>query len=397
MSGWRYRALTADGRSTHGVIQADSARGARQQLRERGLSPLQLEAVAQAGRPGLWQRISSAELALLTRELATLIQAAVPVEQALHVVAQQSRREVVRGVLLAVRESVLQGQALAAALNRFPQSFPAMYRHTVAAGERGQLGRVLEQLADHVEQSEQARARLQVAMVYPAILVLVSLAVVAFLLGHVVPSVIGVFTASGQVLPLPTRLLLLASAGLQAGWPLLLLAVAAVGGGWVWLRRQPQWRLRLDGVLLRVPLLGPLLRQQDSTRFTATLAILENSGVPLVEALAIATRVVGNAWLQDGLGRAAERVRQGSGLAVALQAHAPLQPMLMHLIGAGESSGRLGQMLQRGAQQQQQALNSRIGLLVGLFEPLVLVVMGGLVLLIVLAVVLPIIGLNQMV
>ena len=397
MSAWRYRALAADGRSANGVIQADSARSARQQLRERGLSPLQLEAVQADAQGRRWQRISSAELCLLTRELATLIQAAVPVEQALQVVAQQSRRERVRSLLLGVREAVLQGQGLAAALARYPHSFPAMYRHTVAAGERGQLGRVLEQLADHVEQAEQARQRLQVAMVYPAILVLVSLAVVAFLLGHVVPSVIGVFTSSGQALPLPTRILLGTSAALQAGWIWLLLAVAGLGYALYRLRRQPHWRLRMDAALLRLPVLGALLRQGDSTRFTATLAILESSGVPLVDALAIATRVVGNASLQAGLTRAAERVRQGSGLAVALQAHAPLQPMLMHLIGAGESSGRLGQMLQRGAQQQQQALNSRIGLLVGLFEPLVLVVMGSLVLLIVLAVVLPIIRLNQMV
>lgn len=397
MSAWRYRALAADGRSAQGVIQADSARSARQQLRERGLSPLQLDAVPAEERGQRWQRISSAELCLLTRELATLIQAAIPVEQALQVVAQQSRRERVRSLLLGVRDGVLQGQGLAAALARFPRSFPSMYRHTVAAGERGQLGRVLEQLAEHVEQAEQARQRLQVAMVYPAILVLVSLAVVAFLLGHVVPSVIGVFSSSGQALPLPTRVLLGASAALQAGWLWLLLAGAGLGYAGYRLYRQAHWRLRIDAALLRLPVLGPLLHQRDSTRFTATLAILENSGVPLVDALSIATRVVGNASLQAGLTRAAERVRQGSGLAAALQAHAPLQPMLMHLIGAGENSGRLGQMLQRGAQQQQQALNSRIGLLVGLFEPLVLVVMGSLVLLIVLAVVLPIIRLNQMV
>lgn len=397
MSAWRYRALAADGHRTHGVIQADSARHARQQLRERGLSPLRLEAVQGRDQGHRFQRISRAELCLLTRELATLIQAAVPVEQALQVVARQSRRERVRNLLLGVRDGVLQGQGLAVALARFPQSFPSMYRHTVAAGERGQLGRVLEQLAEHVEQAEQARQRLQVAMVYPAILVVVSLAVVAFLLGHVVPSVIGVFSSSGQVLPLPTRVLLAGSAALQAGWLWLLLAVSIITGGIYRMRQLPHWRLRSDAALLRLPLLGPLLHQRDSTRFTATLAILENSGVPLLDALGIAARVVGNSALQAGLARAAERVRQGSGLAVALQAHAPLQPMLMHLIGAGENSGRLGQMLQRGAQQQQQALNSRIGLLVGLFEPLVLVVMGGLVLLIVLAVVLPIIRLNQMV
>lgn len=397
MSAWRYRALAADGHRTHGVIQADSARHARQQLRERCLSPLRLEAVQGRDQGHRFQRISRAELCLLTRELATLIQAAVPVEQALQVVARQSRRERVRNLLLGVRDGVLQGQGLAVALARFPQSFPSMYRHTVAAGERGQLGRVLEQLAEHVEQAEQARQRLQVAMVYPAILVVVSLAVVAFLLGHVVPSVIGVFSSSGQVLPLPTRVLLAGSAALQAGWLWLLLAVSIITGGIYRMRQLPHWRLRSDAALLRLPLLGPLLHQRDSTRFTATLAILENSGVPLLDALGIAARVVGNSALQAGLARAAERVRQGSGLAVALQAHAPLQPMLMHLIGAGENSGRLGQMLQRGAQQQQQALNSRIGLLVGLFEPLVLVVMGGLVLLIVLAVVLPIIRLNQMV
>lgn len=397
MSRWRYQALQADGRSQSGVLQADSERGARQQLRERGLAPLAIEPVQQKGSGRLFGRIRHAELALLTRELATLVQAAVPVEQALSVVASQGRRELVRSRLLEVREGVIQGHSLATALGRWPQDFPPMFRHTVAAGERGQLGLVLEQLADHVEQAEQARARLQAALVYPCLLVLVCLGVVAFLLAHVVPSVIGVFTSTGQALPLPTRVLLWASAALQAGWPLLLLAAIAAGWGWRRWRSQPQGRLRTDAALLRLPLLGPLLLQRDSARFTATLAILESSGVPLLDALLIASQGVANAHLRQGLQAAAERVRQGSSLAAALRAHVALPPMLLHLIGAGEGSGRLGAMLQRAATQQQLALDSRLGVLVGLFEPLVLVLMGGLVLLIVLAVVLPIIGLNQMV
>ncbi|WP_374381205.1 type II secretion system inner membrane protein GspF [Pseudomonas fluvialis] len=404
MAAYAYLALDAQGRQHKGLLEADSPRQARALLRERQLSPLQVSAARaredEQPRHGLRlsRGLSAAELALLTRQLATLIQAALPIEEALRAAAAQAASARVKGMLLAVRSGVLEGQSLAQSLAAFPAAFPELYRATVAAGEHaGHLGLVLEQLADYTEQRQQSRQKIQLALLYPLILMIASLTIVGFLLGYVVPDVVKVFVNTGQSLPTLTRGLIAVSALVKHwGWLILLL----LAGGLVLLRlwlRPPARRQRWHALQLRLPLFGRLLRATQTARFASTLAILCRSGVPLVEALAIAAAVIGNLHIRHKVMLAAQQVREGSSLTRALQASEEFPPMMLHMIASGEKSGELEQMLARTARNQENDLAAQVALLVGLFEPFMLVFMGGVVLLIVLAILLPILSLNQLV
>lgn len=404
MAAYAYLALDAQGRQHKGLLEADSPRQARALLRERQLSPLQVNAARtredEQPRHGLRlsRGLSAAELALLTRQLATLIQAALPIEEALRAAAAQAASARVKGMLLAVRSGVLEGQSLAQSLAAFPAAFPELYRATVAAGEHaGHLGLVLEQLADYTEQRQQSRQKIQLALLYPLILMIASLTIVGFLLGYVVPDVVKVFVNTGQSLPTLTRGLIAVSALVKHwGWLILLL----LAGGLVLLRlwlRPPTRRQRWHALQLRMPLFGRLLRATQTARFASTLAILCRSGVPLVEALAIAAAVIGNLHIRHKVMLAAQQVREGSSLTRALQASEEFPPMMLHMIASGEKSGELEQMLARTARNQENDLAAQVALLVGLFEPFMLVFMGGVVLLIVLAILLPILSLNQLV
>ena len=404
MAAYAYLALDAQGRQHKGLLEADSPRQARALLRERQLSPLQVNAARaredEQPRHGLRlsRGLSAAELALLTRQLATLIQAALPIEEALRAAAAQAASARVKGMLLAVRSGVLEGQSLAQSLAAFPAAFPELYRATVAAGEHaGHLGLVLEQLADYTEQRQQSRQKIQLALLYPLILMIASLTIVGFLLGYVVPDVVKVFVNTGQSLPTLTRGLIAVSALVKHwGWLILLL----LAGGLVLLRlwlRPPTRRQRWHALQLRLPLFGRLLRATQTARFASTLAILCRSGVPLVEALAIAAAVIGNLHIRHKVMLAAQQVREGSSLTRALQASEEFPPMMLHMIASGEKSGELEQMLARTARNQENDLAAQVAMLVGLFEPFMLVFMGGVVLLIVLAILLPILSLNQLV
>ena len=404
MAAYAYLALDAQGRQHKGLLEADSPRQARALLRERQLSPLQVNAARaredEQPRHGLRlsRGLSAAELALLTRQLATLIQAALPIEEALRAAAAQAASARVKGMLLAVRSGVLEGQSLAQSLAAFPAAFPELYRATVAAGEHaGHLGLVLEQLADYTEQRQQSRQKIQLALLYPLILMIASLTIVGFLLGYVVPDVVKVFVNTGQSLPTLTRGLIAVSALVKHwGWLILLL----LAGGLVLLRlwlRPPTRRQRWHALQLRLPLFGRLLRATQTARFASTLAILCRSGVPLVEALAIAAAVIGNLHIRHKVMLAAQQVREGSSLTRALQASEEFPPMMLHMIASVEKSGELEQMLARTARNQENDLAAQVALLVGLFEPFMLVFMGGVVLLIVLAILLPILSLNQLV
>lgn len=399
MAAFEYLALDARGRSQKGVIEADSARHARQQLRERQWSPLDVRpARLREGGLGGARRLSPRDLALLTRQVATLVQAALPVEEALAAVAAQAGAPRLKAMLLAIRARVLEGHGLAAALALYPAAFPELYRATVAAGEQaGHLGLVLEQLADYTEQRQQARQRIQLALLYPAILLVAALAIVGFLLGYVVPDVVRVFVDTGQPLPALTRgLIALSDALARWGWAFVPGLAGAVLGARRWLR-DPARRRAWHRALLRVPLAGGLIRATNTARFASTLAILGRSGVPLVEALGIAAAVIGNLHIREKVTEAAQRVREGGSLSRALEATGEFPPMMLHMVAGGERSGELERMLARTAQTQESDLAARLAVLVGLFEPLMLVFMGAVVLLIVLAILLPVLSLNQLV
>ena len=402
MPTFDYQAQDANGRTSRGQQEAESARHARLILRERGLRLMHLNAAknrfysgrhAQAG-----TRLGVTDLALLTRQLSTLIQAGLPLEEALAAVAAQSEKRVVSSLLAAVRNRVMEGHALATALSTFPKAFPELFRATVAAGERsGHLGQVLEQLADYTEARHASRQKIQLALVYPMILMLASVAIVGFLLGFVVPDVVKIFINSGQPLPLLTQGMIALSSGLRAYGGLLLMLLLASIFAARWALRQPHLKLRWHVVLLNLPLAGGVLRAMEAARFASTLSILGKSAVPLVDGLEIAATVIANLAIRQRMVDVARSVREGGTLARGLERSGDIPPMMLHLIASGERAGELDSMLARAAEQQEKTLAARIALVVSLFEPIMLVLMGGVVLLIVMAILLPILSLNQLV
>ncbi|MFJ7141941.1 MAG: type II secretion system inner membrane protein GspF [Pseudomonas protegens] len=404
MAAYEYLAMCAAGKKSSGVLEADSPRQARQLLRERQLIALKVSASQGKRSTGTGSAkvsgggLSSAELALLTRQLATLVQASLPLEEVLAAVAAQCEKQRLKSMLLAIRGRVLEGYSLAVALGGYPKAFPDLYRATVAAGERsGHLDQVLMNLADYTEASQAARQQIQLAMLYPSILMVAAISIVGFLLGFVVPDVIKVFIDSGQELPLLTRGLIATSAVLR-DYGLLLLILIGVGitAGRAALRK-PGNRERWHALVLRLPVIGGLVRASNCTRFVSTLAILGRSGVPLLDALAIASEVVANQKIRTGLKDIVRGVREGISLTRALELNGSFPPMMLYMIASGERSGELDSMLERASQQQEQQLANRIALLVGLFEPAMLVFMGASVLVIVLAILMPILSLNQLI
>jgi len=403
MAAFEYLALDPRGREQKGLIEADSPRQARQLLREKQWSPLevkQAKAKEDTGGGGFafGRGLSARDLALVTRQLATLVQAALPIEEALRAAAAQATSQKIKSMLLAVRARVMEGHSLAGSLREYPSAFPELYRATVAAGEHaGHLGLVLDQLADYTDQRQQSRQKIQLALLYPVILLVASLAIVVLLLGYVVPDVVKVFVNTGQELPaLTTGLIAVSEAVQRWGWLMFVgIVVAAIGMRQA--LRDEKSKRRWHAVILRIPLVGRLARATNTARFASTLAILTRSGVPLVDALGIAAAVIANLRIRDKVIEAAQRVREGGSLTRALDATNEFPPMMLHMIASGEKSGELDQMLARTARNQENDLAAQISLLVGLFEPFMLVFMGAVVLVIVLAILLPILSLNQLV
>jgi general secretion pathway protein F len=403
MSAFEYLALDNTGRRHKGVLEADSARQIRGQLREQGLTPLTVEEVqkreARAQVSFAFKRgVSATDLALITRQLATLVRSALPVEEALRVASQQNEKLRLRNMLMGVRGRVLEGHTLARALGDFPHVFPPLFRATVAAGEQsGYLDVALERLADYTESHQQLRQRLSLALIYPSILTMVALAIVIGLLAYVVPQVVQVFENIGQQLPLLTRALIALSDFLRAhGW---LLALALVAGGVMFklTLRQPAAHYRFHRFLLKLPLAGRLIRGVNAARFARTFSILTASSVPVLEGLRISAEVISNLPMRKAVEEAAVRVREGASLNKSLEQTRLFPPMLINLIASSEASGNLDEMLERAAVSQEREMETLMAALVGLFEPLLIATMGALVLVIVLAILLPIFDLNQMV
>jgi len=401
MPAFAYQALDQLGKTQRGVLQGDNARAVRASLREKGLNPLEVTPVTetQQGRGGLLRRgLGSAQLALLTRQLATLLKAGLPVDEALAALSEQNDDQRARGLVMALRSRVLEGAGLAAALGDAPESFPEIYRASVAAGEQsGRLDQVLARLADYSEARDALNQKIWGALAYPLLLTLVAIAVVTGLLVYVVPQIVGVFTQMHQTLPWPTRALLALSAFIQAwGW-LLLLAIAASAVGGTLALRTAQVRSAWHALLLRLPLIGRLTRASNTARASRTLALLTASAVPLLEALNIAAQVVPNLPMRAALKRAAVKVREGGSFSRALGESGYFPPVALRLIASGERAGELERMLDEAANHQQRELDRWMTTLTAILGPLVILVVGAMVLFIVLAILLPIFNLNQMV
>lgn len=400
MEAFRYEALDAAGRTVQGVVQADTPRQARAQLRAQGLLPSELSAVRsrdQSRRP--WQRgLSSNELSLATRQLATLLASGLTVEQSLGALIEEAAAPRTRDVLSGVRAEVTAGLSLAGAMGTYERSFPDFYRALVHGGEEsGALPTVLQHLADYLDARQALKQKTGLALLYPILVSLVAISIVTGLLVFVVPQIVQVFQQSRQGLPLLTRALIALSDFLRAAWPYL--AVALVGGAFAvrYALRGEALRRRWHAALLGAPWLGELIRGVNTSRFAATLAILVGGGVPLLSALNSGARVVTNLVMRDAIETAIERVREGESLARALGATRAFPPLTIHLVASGEVSGRLEQMLERAAQLETQALERRLAVFLTLLEPVMILVMGGIVLLIVLAILLPVIQINQLV
>ncbi len=407
MPAFEYTAIDPAGRQRKGVLEGDSGRQVRQLLRDRGFAPMAVELTATRRGNGegvsskaslaLRRAMSPLELALFTRQLSTLIAAGLPVEESLHTIARQSDKRRISTLVMNVRGKVLEGHSLASALGEYPNVFAAMYRSTVAAGEQsGYLHAVLDNLADHTEQRFESVRNVQMAMFYPVLLLIASLGIIGGLMVYVVPNIVEVFADTDQQLPLLTTLLIDASDFLRSyGWLLAILLLVLAMTVRLLLQR-PSARLQWDKQLLGLPMAGKMARGANASRYAATLAILTSSGVPLVDAMRIATETIGNSWLKRNLVDAVQRVSEGSTLRSALEAAEYFPPMFLHMIASGEAAGELDAMLAKVADYQSKELERQMTTLVQLMQPLILLLMAGIVMAIVLAILVPILGMHQL-
>jgi general secretion pathway protein F len=403
MPAFRYEAVDLTGVASKGVLQAESLRLARSELRARGLVPLSLDSIAadsssQRRLLNFGDKLSTVEVALFTRQLASLLESNLPLEQAFNALMDQAERPYLRDLIAALRAEVISGSPLSDALARHPRDFADIYRALVASGEQtGQLASVLSRLADYIERRNELVQKVRLAFTYPAIVTIVAFAIVIFLLTYVVPQIVSVFANTKQQLPLLTRLMLAISDFVRnQGWLVALISIVAF---FLWRQRlrDPEAKMRWHRWLLTTPVIGRFQRSLNTSRFASTLAITISSGVPILRALQTSRDTLSNMAMRRQVEEATAAVREGVSLAAALSVHKYFPPMLIHMIRAGEVTGELPAMLNRASQMQEQDLERNALTIAGLLEPLLILAMGVLVLLIVLAVLMPIIEINQLV
>ena len=405
MPAFRYEAVDAGGITRKGVLNADSPRAARSDLRLQGLTPLNVEAIAAqvdesgvARARGFGERLSQVELALFTRQLASLLEAGLPLEPAFTALLEQAERAYMRDLIASIRSEVMGGAPFSAALSRHPRDFAEIYRALVASGEQiGQLARVLARLADYIERRNALVQRVRLAFTYPAIVTVVAFAIVIFLLTYVVPQIVSVFANTKQKLPVLTTMMLAVSDFTRAYGIYVALILIALWFAWRRALRNPALKLRWHAWLLDAPVYGRFERSLNTARFASTLAITTGSGVPILRALDTSRDTLSNVAMKTLVEDATASVREGASLARALSAQKYFPPMLVHMIRAGEITGELPAMLERAADSQQADLERRALTIAGLLEPVLILAMGLVVLLIVLAVLMPIIEINQLV
>lgn len=401
MPAFEYVALNSAGKEEKGILEADTSRQVRQLLRNSALTPLEINEVVKKQKNADAVRLfggslNKSDLALMTRQLATLVSAGSPLEEALGTISRQTEHRSAQRIFSAIRSRVMEGHTLASSLGQFPSAFPVLYRATVGAGEQsGHLAEVLERLADYTENSLLNQQKVSTAFIYPALLALVAVVIVIALLKFVVPNVISVFDTFDGQLPALTRMLITSSNFLENhGITLLISLIAAV----IFIRyllKFPSWKARYHRLLLKLPLVGRLVRGVNTEHFARTLSILASSGVPILEALKIAGGVITNIPMREAVDEATVKVREGMAINKALQQSGYFPPMVIYLIASGEGSGQLDRMLERAAIQQERETQSRITKMVGLLEPLLILVMGGIVTTIVLAIMMPILKMPQ--
>ena len=402
MAAFEYQAINAKGHTVKGAIESDTVKLARQQLKTKELTLLEIEEVHKKERGGsgglLAQRISMRHLAHITRQLAALIGSGLAIDEALGITAKQLDSARAKRILLGVRSRIMEGQSLAQACSAFPSTFPPLYRATVEAGESsGKLDQVLQRLADYLGDKGQLHSKLQMAMIYPVMLTSVSLLVVIGLLAYVVPEITSVFDKMGGELPTITKVLIACSDFFKHYGLVLLLVVIGLIMATNAILRLPAPRMRFHYLLLSTPFIAPFSKGMNTARFTRTLAILTNSGVELLQALKIASQVLSNNAMQKAVENAAVRVREGQSLNKAMEVSGLFPPVTIHLVASGEASGQLPKMLASAADDQERDIQALTEMTLGLFEPALILFMGLVVLAIVLAILLPIFEMNQLI
>jgi general secretion pathway protein F len=399
-----YRGLTADGRNVRGVLDADSARTARARLRRDGVFPTDVAEETRGALSGrarsltVTGRVRPTDLAIVTRQLATLIAAGLPVVEALAAVCEQTDRPQLARALSQVRERVTQGSPLAEAMEEHAALFPPLYTGMVRVGESaGALDVVLERLAVYTEAQARLRSKVRTALAYPLLMSIVAIGILTFLLGFVVPKVTRIFEEQHQALPLPTRILLGISAAVADYWWVAvgLVAVGIVAA--ILAMRRPAYRLWLDRRILILPVAGPVITRVAVARFARTLATLLQSGIPLLSALEVAGGVIANRALVAAVEDARQAIREGQSIAPPLRRAGIFPPLLIHMVAVGERSGELESMLGKVADAYEQEVESILATLTAVLEPAMIVLMGGIVLFIVLAILLPIFEINSLV
>jgi general secretion pathway protein F len=403
MPAFEYTALDTAGREKRGVIEDDSPRAARQQLRSKGFDPLAINQVKERSDKSsvkslFARRFNSTDLALFTRQLSTLVRSGTPLEEALRTIGKHTEKPRVKRTIMGVRSRVSEGFPLEKAMGEFPADFPEMYRATIAAGEKsGHLDAVLDRLADYTETKQETQQSVVGALVYPIALLFIAIAVVVLLVVVVVPKIVGIFEDLDQELPLLTQMLISFSNFLVAYGIYIL--IAFVVGIILFQRamRAEAFRAKVQKFYLGLPIVGRLTRGMNTARFSRTLSILTASGVPVLDSLRIAAEVIINRPMRRAVQEAAVSISEGATIHSSLERSGHFPPMTLHLIASGEQSGNLEEMLDRAASQQERELNTIINTTLKLLEPLIIVGMGVLVLGIVMAVLMPIFNLNQLV
>lgn len=398
MGAYHYQALNKTGNTTKGVIEADSERHARQLLRERGMIPTQIRTLAKQQQARRKDKLSAQDLALLTRQLATLLSAGIPVEESLRGVSEQTEKDKVRELIIGVRAKVVEGYALAQAMGEFPNAFPELYRATVGAGEQtGRLDLVLEKLADYTENQQETKQKIQQALIYPSLMIVVSTAIISFLLAFVVPKIIEVFTNSGQSLPAMTQVLMTISAFIKSYGLIILLVIIVSFIAFKKSLSNINIRTKWHRLLLKLPITSYLSRSVNVARYIHTFGILFAAGVSVLETMRVSASLVTNLVIRNAFDQATVRVREGTAINQALKETGFLNPMATHLIASGEKSGQISGMMERAASHLDSEVKRLIDTALTLLEPMVILFMGAVVLFIVLATLLPIFSMDQLV
>lgn len=407
MPAYSYQALDPKGKKVKGVLEGDSERQVRSQLRTRDLKPLDVKSVrgrspvSNSGKTGGFSfggpRMSSREVSLFTRQLASLVQSGLPLDEVLAAAAKQSRKPAIKSIVLQIRSRIVEGLSLAQALGEMPKVFDNLYRAMIRAGESsGYLGPVLEQLAEYTERSQETSQKLKSAMVYPIVMVCISIIIVSVMMVKVVPQLVGLFENNGRELPFITRLLIGIS-DFMVGWGwLLVIAIFGFAALVRWLLTDEKRRKRWHAVLLKMPIFGNFMLQSETARYASTLGLLAKSGVPLLEALKIATQVLDNLVLKDASKQIAVMVQEGASLSKALDHVDAFPPLLVQMVASGEANGRLSEQLEYAARNQERELEFSVNAVMSLMEPAMILFMAGMVGFIVMAILLPIFEMNDL-